>query len=100
MSKSVKLITIETITSGRRLNISLHGFQIVESDFVDRCLIYAMVHKVSSIEYNENTHKRTTIFEVKLAKVLKLRSFNRTFCPNCREGEGQYDQIMVRNHFW
>ena len=39
-------------------------------------------------------------FRVRLAKVLKLLSFDRTICPNFGSGEGLCVQIMVRNHFW
>ena len=43
---------------------------------------------------------RTTIFGVRLAKVIKLLPFKKIFWPVCRYGDGQFDQIMVSNPFW
>ena len=41
-------------------------------------------------QYSKNPNKITTIFLVRLAKFLILWSFNRTFCPNCKWGEGYF----------
>ena len=66
-------------------NINKHGRYSFPSNLCGRDYQYLVLVKPYTLKA---LIKELSYFAVRLAKVLKLRSYKRTFCPNCMQGGG------------